>query len=272
MFLLVFVAIERLIAVRYPHSFNMKAKRAKIALLIIAVAAVVYTTIVYLALLFNYTLCVRIADLCTIFVSVMIMTTCYMLMATTLLKKSTSRNRIAVVTLTGSSEQGPSSVVQKGRETTSAKDLVLEHNPSASMIPDEATVRVTIRPCEEVSHHENSGTSRVFTVVKGTARGQSGPNTISPTSVSATIKTPAAQTKMHKNVLLLFIITVVFVLCWMPLWLLIMGVAVPEGLRQMFMFNSVVNPFIYGVSSAMFREDVRQFYRQTRIKLDTCYH
>ena len=272
MFLLVFVAIERLIAVRHPHSFNMKAQRAKIALLIIAVAAVVYTTIVYCALLFNYTLCVRIADLCTIFVSVMIMTTCYMLMATTLLKKSTSQNRIAVVTLTGSSERGPSSVVQKGRETTSAKDFVLEHNPSASTIPDEATVRVTIRPCEEVSHHENPGTSRVFTVVKGTARGQSGPSTISPTSVSATIKTTAAQTKMYKNVLLLFVITVVFVLCWMPLWLLIMGVAVPEGLRQMFLLNSVVNPFIYGFASVMFREDVRHFYRQTRIKLDTCYH
>ena len=56
--------------------------------------------------------------------------------------------------------------------------------------------------------HENPGTSRVSTVVKETAHGQSDPSTISLTSVSATTKTTAAQTKMYKNMLLLFIITV----------------------------------------------------------------
>ena len=273
MFLLAFVAIERLIAVKYPHSFNMKARRAKIAILIIAGAAVLYTTLVSLAQIFDYTQSVRIADLSAIFVSVTIMITCYMLMAATLLKKiRTSQNRIAVVTLTGSSEPGPSSVVQKDRVTTSANDLVLEHNPTASMRTDKATTTVTIRPCEGVVHHENPGTSLVSTVVKETARGQSGPSAISPTSVSATTKTTAAQTKMYKNMLLLFIITAIFGVCWMPHWLFSVGIAVSVGLRRIFMLNSVVNPFIYGVASAMFREDMRQFYRQIRIKLDACYH
>ena len=273
MFLLVFVAIERLIAVRYPHSFNIKARRAKIAILIIAGAAVVYSTMVILADIFDYTQSVRIADLSAIFVSVTIMATCYMLMATTLLKKTkTSLNSIAVITLTGSSEPGHSPVVQKERINTSAKDLVLEHNPTASMRTDKATLIASIRTCEEVVHHENPGTSRVSTVVNETARGQSGPSAISPTSVSATTKTTAAQTNMYKNMLLLFIITVVFGVCWMPQWLFSLGITVSEGLRRIFMLNSVVNPFIYGVASAMFREDVRQFYRQTRIKLDACYH
>ncbi|KAI0211205.1 hypothetical protein LSAT2_003980 [Lamellibrachia satsuma] len=201
------------------------------------------------------------------------MTTCYLLMAATLLKNTrTSRNRIAVVTLTGSSEPGPSSVVQKGRVTTPAKDLVLEHNPTASMRTDQPTMSVTIRSCEGAVRHENPGTSRVSTVVKETARGQSGPRAVSPTTVSATNKTTAAQTKMYKNMLLLFIITVVFGVCWMPHWLFSMSIVVPKELRRIFVLNSVVNPFIYGVASAMFREDVRQFYRQTRIKLNACYH
>ncbi|KAI0238462.1 hypothetical protein LSAT2_010824 [Lamellibrachia satsuma] len=140
------------------------------------------------------------------------------------------------------------------------------------MRTDKATTTVTIRPCEEVVRHENPGTSRVCTVVKETARGQSGPSTISSTSVSATTKSTAAQTKMYKNILLLFIITVVFGVCWMPHWLFSVGIAVSVGLRRIFMLNSVVNPFIYGVASAMFREDVRQLYRQTRIKLEACYH
>ena len=273
MFLLAFVAIERLIAVRYPHSFNMKAKRAKTALLIIAVAAVVYTTMVSVALLFDNIQFVNVADLSAIFVSVMIMTTCYIVMAATLLKNTrTSRNRIAAVTLTGSSEPGPLSVVQKGRVTTPAKDLVLEHNSTTSMRTDQPTMSVTIRSCEGVVRHENPGTSCVSTVVKVTARGQSGPSAISPTTVSATTKTTAAQTKMYKNMLLLFIITAVFGVCWMPHWLFCMGIAVSGELRRIFVLNSVVNPFIYGVASAMFREDVRYFYRQTRIKLDAFYH
>ena len=99
MFLLAFVAIERLIAVRYPNSFNMKARRAKTALLIISVVAVVYSTMVSLALLINYTQFVRVADLSA---SVLIMTTCYILMAATQMKKTrVSRNRISLVTLTG---------------------------------------------------------------------------------------------------------------------------------------------------------------------------
>ena len=84
-------------------------------------------------------------------------------------------------------------------------------------------------------------------------------------------KTSAKGTKKITRVLLLFVITVVFVACWLPLWLRNIGVYVFGDVAHLLVVNSVVNPFIYGVASAMFREDVRQFYRQTRSKLSACY-
>ena len=69
---------------------------------------------------------------------------------------------------------------------------------------------------------------------------------------------------------ILFIITVVFIACWLPFWLHNMGVPIASKFRPLFVVNSVVNPFLYGMASAMFREDVKQFYRQTRVKLSAC--
>ena len=65
--------------------------------------------------------------------------------------------------------------------------------------------------------------------------------------------------------------TVIFIVCWLPFWLYSMDVPFVHHLKNVYVVNSVINPFIYGVSSAMFREDVRQFYRQTRVKLLACY-
>ena len=80
-------------------------------------------------------------------------------------------------------------------------------------------------------------------------------------------KMAAKQAKNFKSIFLLFIITAVFVACWLPVWLHNIGLGISEVVRNIYVVNSVVNPFIYGVASAMFREDVRQFYRQTRAKL-----
>ena len=66
--------------------------------------------------------------------------------------------------------------------------------------------------------------------------------------------------------------TVVFIACWLPFLLHSMGVPIVLHLDRLFVVNSVINPFIYSVASAMFREDVRQFSRQTRDKLSACYH
>ena len=86
----------------------------------------------------------------------------------------------------------------------------------------------------------------------------------------ATATMSEKQVQTFKNVLLLFGITVFFIACWLPSWLRTLGLSVHDGVIRLFIVNSVINPFIYGVASAMFREDVRLFYRKTRDKLTAC--
>ena len=76
--------------------------------------------------------------------------------------------------------------------------------------------------------------------------------------------------KTYICVCVLFIITVVFIACWMPQWLYDAGFHIPSGVKRVFIINSVVNPFIYSAVSGMFRDDVRQFCREMRSKTSSC--
>lgn len=76
-------------------------------------------------------------------------------------------------------------------------------------------------------------------------------------------KASTKQAKTYKGVSLLFLITVIFIACWLPQWLAYVGFTVSAALRRVFLLNSAVNPFIYSVASAMFRNDVKQFYHKT---------
>ena len=89
-------------------------------------------------------------------------------------------------------------------------------------------------------------------------------------AVTDTNNVTAAQTKNVRSVRLLFVITVVFVCSWLPLWLSNAGVSIPSPFSRLFIVNSVVNPYIYGFASPMFREDVRDFFRQGRNWLTAC--
>ena len=79
--------------------------------------------------------------------------------------------------------------------------------------------------------------------------------------------TRAKTARTYKGVSLLFIVTVVFIACWMPLELSFCGMPVPNELKDMFVIHSVVNPFIYCAASPMFRKDATQFCRKTLSKL-----
>ena len=81
-------------------------------------------------------------------------------------------------------------------------------------------------------------------------------------------QTKAAQAQ--RGALTLFVVTVVFVLCWLPFFLKAYGLPISAEVKRMYTINSVVNPFIYSFLSPMFRSDVRQFYRDTRARLATC--
>ena len=72
----------------------------------------------------------------------------------------------------------------------------------------------------------------------------------------------AKDAKTYKGVTLLFIVTVVCTACWLPQWLAYVGLHVSTDLRRVFLLNSAVNPFIYGVTSSVFRNDVILFYRK----------
>ena len=90
-------------------------------------------------------------------------------------------------------------------------------------------------------------------------------NAVAP---SATKPTKAVETQ--RSTLLVFVVTAIFVVCWMPYLLTNYGLPISKDVKRMYTINSVLNPFIYSFLSPMFRSDVRQFYREIRAKLPTC--
>ncbi|KAI0235441.1 hypothetical protein LSAT2_014041 [Lamellibrachia satsuma] len=227
MFLLVFVSIQRLMAVRRPHSFNVKAQRAMIVLVIIAAISVAHTTVATVAQILMYRQFTHVFLWGTICVCVLIMITCYSLVVASIVKRARiSSNRIGVLNVMVLSEPGPCT--------------------SVSCI------------ATEMSRMQNG-----VSIISGSS---------TSTDMVGTNQTGATQTKTYKNILLLLVITFVFIACWLPHWLTGLGISVPEELRRIFILNSVVNPFIYGVASAMFQQDLHQFYGQTRVTLSGCFH
>ena len=253
MFLLVFVAIERLTAILRPHSFNQNPRRAWKALLIIAAATVVFVISLFLMkqqqlLRIHGRIKVGIGIL-----SVLTITICYTLIAAALLARTrNARKRVSTFNPPGSPKLR-SSHIQKVTPITSVENIQSGQNPTASTSRDTSD---TTRPYQRTEHLDCPGTATVKTSA----------------CVVPTKKSTRTQSKAYKNVSLLFAITVVFIACWLPFWLHTMGVPIVLYSDRLFVVNSVVNPFIYGIASAMFREDARQFYRRNRAKLSTCYH
>ena len=218
--LLAFVSIERLLAVRRPHTFSLSLTRAKRAIVAIAFASAVNATALSTGRatrnkLLNHVLAASVNGS-----SIVIIVSSYTIMAVTLLIKTrAARVNAGVPSL--ASGQGPSTV-QTATHTTSQVDVSSNR------------------------HNTKSG--------------------------SSTTSTNKKQVKTCKDVAVLFIITVVFVICWLPRWMSDVKWSIPRDVVRMFYLNSVVNPFIYSVVSRMFRDDVRLFWRQLRSKLASCHH
>ena len=69
------------------------------------------------------------------------------------------------------------------------------------------------------------------------------------------------HTQEVKAALMLFVVTAVFLACWLPVWLQMFRVVdVPRDLVRVYVIQSVVNPVIYSCMSSAFREDVRLFF------------
>ena len=183
--------------------------------------------------------CMRVSVSCTF-----IMITCYSIMAAALLKKnptlSESRRSVkrdAIYLSVPSSQPGTSH-----RLISKVNNAALANDPGPSNI-----------------------STKVKPNVQGSAR-----KSVPATATNKIIHVNHANTLT--NVLMLFIISTVFIARRMPMWLAHMDVYISTEIRRSMITHSVVKPFIYGVASAQFREDVRQFYRQTRIKLSLFYN
>ena len=234
--LLTFVSVERLLAVRRPHSFTMNPRRAKMTLLIIALYVIVFTALQGTLVAFTgRSIFHAISQFGVVFSSTTVMIFCYTLMAYELLKKiRNSRRNVGVHNIGHLAESGGS------RVTETSNDRV---------------------------HPGNRGPSTVSAGVTENIKTAATKSALPKTTSTLTEK----EAKNVKNVFLLFVITVVFVVCWLPSWLRTVIRSIPIEVSRVFVLNSVVNPFIYGVASAMFRDDVRRFYRKTRVKLTACY-
>ena len=219
--LLAFVSIERLLAVRRPHTFSLSSLRAKRALMAIAVAAVVFTMVETVASVKRYRLLLLVIPAVVTVTSVVVMIICYSLMAITMLMNVRYSYRNVGVS-SSTPAPGPPTV------------------PTVTYLIPDGKTRVDV----------TSSTN----------------NTLSPIP-----KTTAKQASTYKSVSVLFINTVVFLACLLPLWLSSVGLHVPSVVRRMYILNSVVNPFMYSVVSRMFRDDVRQFYGQMRSRLASCH-
>ena len=71
-----------------------------------------------------------------------------------------------------------------------------------------------------------------------------------------------------KTAAMLFVVTVVFIISFLPSWLIGLGV-VPMYyiLFYMFFLNNVANPFIYAFMNRTFRDDLRQLLRRIKNRL-----
>ena len=209
-FLLSCVAIERLLAVTRPHTFDMNAQRAKKVLLFLTLPALVSAVLTILFINHRKGLGNVIHGSIVIGGNVLIMTVCYVVVTVKLL----GRRR-------------PSKYqreVSRRDRTTRSSVKTVSTNVSGTSSEEKDT------------SNELSGTRDTSFDLESSSGSQA--------HHATSKKTSRDDTNMYKNVTLLFVITVVFVVSWTPQWLTNFDIPVPTWVRHMFVLNSVVNPFI----------------------------
>ena len=223
-FLLTFVSVERLLAIRRPFAFSLHPLRAKKSLCYITLGSSIVETLLRILYFTGNIPILAILVVAILLLCFTVMVTCYTVIAVSLLRKArASRVKTGVINHAYPSPQPGTS---RQEQATTSTDVT--------------------------QHLHLSETTSV--------------------AVTDTKKATAAQTKNYRGVFLLFVITVVFLGSWLPLWLTKAGVSIPSNIRHMFLVNAVANPYIYGFASPMFREDVRDFFRQVRNWLTACCH
>ena len=239
-FLLAFVATERCVAVLRPHTFNVSTRRAKIAVMLLVIGSTICAAALVAARtlhLDTMLLCLRIAILTS---TSSVVTGSYFLVAVTLWKRS--RGKAKIMTMSERTSHGG------GRVAPDMQLSILRAQSRAS-----SCVRELVT------------SSRCVTLVSNGSHRASGLNEHGKIKVIAKTKTPG-------TLLLVFIVTAVYYICWLPFWLHASGVPMNiHVIRRLCILHPVLNPLVYSFLSSMFRDDVRQSFRQIRLKLSRCW-
>ena len=216
-FILSFVSIERLRAVRFPHTFSLSPSRAKRALWVMTIAAAICAATLTTLRVCENKAAMRVIVAVLIASNTGIMILCYTLMAVTILMHARDAQR----------------------------KLAAARNPALW------------KP--STSHATSHEVATVDTDADAT------PHTRKAGTTKTTTKVAAA----YRNMSILLIITIVFLLSWMPISLHNVGFPLSNIWNRLYLINAFVNPFIYSVVSGMFRNDVRLFYRKIISRLTT---
>ena len=235
-FLLTAVSIERALAVTRPHSFNRKAEHAKKAVIYISVVSLLYTPIEFV-LWRLHRLVYLLLNLMTLVVCMVTITVCYIVVVVAILNR------------------------RKGSKYTVQQRPCLTNSTIATV----SSSLDKISAVENTTPSETQESMEMDTVSPEHRGSRNRCNTAKPAPKKRGIDANTAR-----NITLLFVITVVFIVCLLPQLLSQVNVFVPDVVRRLFLVNSVVNPFIYTAASIMFREDTQQFFRQTRATLSRC--
>ena len=238
LFLLAFVATERCVAVLRPHTFNLSTRRAINAVTIMVIGSTICATALMAArtlLLNTMLLSLRITILTS---TSSVITGSYIMVAATLWKRS--RDKAKRMTRPERTAHG-----------------------SARVAPDMQLSTVSAQLRESSCAGEMIKSSNFASLVSNGPRRRSWVNELGKIKEIAKRKTPG-------TLLLVFVMTAVYYICWLPFWLHASGVPMNIQFSRLCLLHPVLNPIVYGFLSPMFRDDVRQSFRQTRTRLSRC--
>ena len=237
-FLLAFVATERCVAVLRPHTFNLSTRRAKIAAMLLVVGSTICAAPLMAARMLHLETLNQSLRITIIISTSSIVTGSYFLVAVTLWKRS--RDKAKTVT--------------KSERTS---------HSGARVAPAMQLPTVSPQPRAGSCVGELVKSSHCATLVTNGSGRAPWINELGKKKVIAKTKTPG-------TLLLVFVVTAVYYMCWLPFWLHTSGVPMNIHFSRLCLLHPVLNPLVYGFLSPMFRDDVRQSFRKISLKLFRC--
>ena len=146
--------------------------------------------------------------------------------------------------------------------TLLARELLLRIRRKKTQLHPSAISTVAINTQHNGETQQNVATTSTEPTLRPTTEPSTSRMSVHPITKKRT--SSLKHTQETKAALMLFVVTVVFLACWVPVWLRALGATVPGVLVRVYVIQSVVNPVIYVCMSGAFRDDVIQFFASCR--------